>query len=71
MAGVSDSEEELSGGGEGEGQGLTYLQEQEELKASFKAAASEQESGVADNSDLLVPRLKTAEDKVGVSRWVT
>ena len=65
MAGVSDSEEDLSEEGEREEGGLTYLQEQEELKASFKAAATQQEVGVASDEELLVPRHKTEEDKVG------
>ena len=41
-------------------QGHTYSQEQSALKASFKAAAE-----VEGEGDLLVPRRKTQEEKVG------
>lgn len=63
MAGVSDSEEEL-----GEERGKTYFQEQEELKASFQAAVSK--VGGAEEEALLVPRVKTEEDKVDYSGTV-
>lgn len=63
MAGVSDSDEIDSDNDDrvevGDG-GMSYSHEQEELKASFKFAAELEEGGGA----LLVPRLKTQEEKV-------
>lgn len=63
MAGVSDSSSETDDPTEGKG-GLSYAQEQDELKSSFKAAAAELEEGGAGEGVLLVPRIKTEEDKV-------
>ncbi len=61
MAGLSDSEGEEEEEEEGEG-GLTHQQEQEALKVSFKEAAATEQEG---EEDLLIPRYKTEEDKVG------
>ena len=65
LAGVSDSEEEDGEGKGGVAEEQTYLQEQETLKASFKAAAEN-----ASDQDILIPRHKTDEDKVGVAMEV-
>ena len=60
MAGVSDSEDD---GSDGSGVGTSkfnYLQEQEELKSRFKAAAGD----LKVEEEFLVPRVKTEADKV-------
>ena len=65
MAGVSDSDSEEADTPRGKGGGLSYSQEQEELKSSFKAAAAVWEEGGAVQETLLIPRVKTKEEKVG------
>lgn len=60
LADVSEEEEEEEEGGwaAGTARGLSYSEEQEDLKASFKKAAELEEGA------LLVPRHKTQEEKV-------
>ena len=67
MAGVSDSDSEEHSRAEEQvkERTLSYMQEQEELKSSFKAAA-ELEGGGAREEALLVPRPKSEADKVSL-----
>lgn len=65
---MSDSESEdadvgVADGGVAVG-GITYRQQQDEIKASFLSAAAQEEEGGAGEGALLVPRVKTKEDKV-------
>ena len=74
MAGVSDSEEEEEGEEEcTRGGDTTYIQEQEQLRTSFKEAADltedQEEEDSSSMGGLLVLRRKTQEEKVGMD-WL-